>query len=184
MKKQITVLCAALLCLLAAFAPGAAAACARPQGAAAKPVGGWRLSFPQGWGARDEMALDALKSWTELPLGEEGRHFSGTATYRTTLRRDAAGTATLDLGRVETVATVFVNGRKVRTLWAPPYRCQIELKAGANELRVEVANTWFNRLVYDAGLPEAQRKTWTIGAPKKGAPLEPAGLLGPVTLAE
>ena len=130
------------------------------------------------------MALDALKSWTELPLGEEGRHFSGTATYRTTLRRDAAGTATLDLGRVETVATVFVNGRKVRTLWAPPYRCQIELKAGENELRVEVANTWFNRLVYDAGLPEAQRKTWTIGAPKKGAPLEPAGLLGPVTLAE
>ena len=167
-----------------ARAPGAAAACARPQGAAAKPVGGWRLSFPQGWGAPDEMALDALKSWTELPLGEEGRHFSGTATYRTTLRRDAAGTATLDLGRVETVATVFVNGRKVRTLWAPPYRSQIELKAGANELRVEVANTWFNRLVYDAGLPEAQRKTWTIGAPKKGAPLEPAGLLGPVTLAE
>lgn len=167
-----------------ARAPGAAAACARPQGAAAKPVGGWRLSFPQGWGAPDEMALDALKSWTELPLGEEGRHFSGTATYRTTLRRDAAGTATLDLGRVETVATVFVNGRKVRTLWAPPYRCQIELRAGANELRVEVANTWFNRLVYDAGLPEAQRKTWTIGAPKKGAPLEPAGLLGPVTVAE
>lgn len=82
----------------------------------------------------------------------------------------AAGVATLDLGRVETVATVFVNGRKVRTLWAPPYRCQVELAAGANELRVEVANTWFNRLVYDAGQPEAQRKTWTIGAPKKDAP--------------
>ena len=147
------------------------------------PVGGWSVSFPQGWGAPERLELESLKSWTDLPLGVEGRHFSGTAVYRTTLRRDAAGVATLDLGRAETVATVFVNGRKVRTLWAPPYRCRIELAAGANELRVEVANTWFNRLVYDAGQPEAQRKTWTIGAPKKDAPLEPSGLLGPVTVA-
>ena len=149
---------------------------------ASAPIGCWSVSFPPGWGAPERLELADLKSWTELPLGEEGRHFSGTATYRTTLRRGAAGTATLDLGRVETVATVFVNGRKARTLWAPPYRCAVELVAGANELRVEVANTWFNRLVYDAGRPEAQRKTWTIGAPKKGAPLEPSGLLGPVTV--
>lgn len=152
--------------------------------AARTPVGGWSVSFPAGWGAPDRLDLDELKSWTELPLGEEGRHFSGTATYRTTLRRRAAGTATLDLGRVETVATVFVNGRKVRTLWTPPYRCPVELPAGESELRVEVANTWFNRLVYDAGRPEAQRKTWTIGGPKKDAPLKPSGLLGPVTVSD
>ena len=93
-----------------------------------------------------------------------------------------AGCATRDLGRVETVATVFVNGRKVRTLWAPPYRCAVELRDGANDLRVEVANTWFNRLAYDSGLPEKDRKTWTIAPPKKGTPPEPAGLLGPVTI--
>ena len=91
---------------------------------------------------------------------------------------------TLDLGNVETVADVFVNGKKVRTLWAPPYRCAIGefAKDGMNDLRVEVTTTWFNRLVYDAGLPEAARKTWTIAAPKKGTPLKPAGLLGPVVL--
>ena len=150
--------------------------------APAEEVRGWRVAFPKGWGAPEEVALDALKSWTELPLGEEGRHFSGTATYRATLRRAAAGAATLDLGRVESVAAVYVNGRRVRTLWAPPYRCAVALEAGANELRVEVTSTWFNRLVYDAGLPEARRKTWTIGAPKKDAPLEPSGLLGPVFL--
>ncbi len=144
-------------------------------------VSGWRLSFPEGWGAPADLKLDALKSWTELPIGAEGRHFSGTATYTATVT-GTAGTALLDLGRVETVADVFVNGRKIRTLWAPPYRCEIVLKDGVNELRVDVTSTWFNRLAYDAGLPAAQRKTWTICAPKKGSPLEPSGLLGPVVL--
>ncbi len=144
-------------------------------------VGDWRVAFPKGWGAPAELKLDELKSWTELPIGTEGRHFSGTATYTATIT-GTAGTALLDLGQVETVAHVYVNGQKVRTLWAPPYRCEIELKDGANELRVEVANTWFNRLVYDAGQPETARKTWTIGAPKKGTPCELSGLLGPVVV--
>ena len=144
-------------------------------------VEGWRLAFPEGWGAPEKIGLAELKSWTELPLGEEGRHFSGTGTYTTTIQ-GKAGFVTLDLGRVETVADVYVNGRKVRTLWAPPYRCEVELKNGANEVRIEVTNTWFNRLAYDAGLPEDQRKTWTIAGPKKGVPLEPSGLLGPVVV--
>ena len=142
-------------------------------------VGEWVLTFPKGWGAPEQIGVRDLKSWTELPLGEEGRHFSGTATYTTTIQ-GVAGVVTLDLGRVETVADVYVNGQKVRTLWAPPYRCEIELKDGANEVCVEVTNTWFNRLAYDAGLPENQRKTWTIAAPKKDSPLEASGLLGPV----
>ncbi len=145
-------------------------------------ISGWQLSFPKGWGAPECVTVNELKSWTELPLGEEGRHFSGTATYTTTLSASAGGYIMLDLGRVETVATVFVNGQKIRTLWAPPYRCEIFLRDGANEVRVEVTNTWFNRLAYDAGLPEAARKTWTIAAPKKDAQRVPAGLLGPVTL--
>ena len=144
----------------------------------------WRLSFPAGWGAPASLKLDNLASWTELPIGEEGRHFAGTAAYATTFEAKAGEALTLDLGEVETVADVFVNGKKVRTLWAPPYRCAIGefARDGANELRVEVTSTWFNRLVYDAGLPEAERKTWTIAGPKKGTPLKPSGLLGPVAL--
>ena len=155
----------------------------------------WTLSFPAGWGAPASLKLDKLASWTELPLGEEGRHFSGTATYTATFTcadarervppaSNAVSALTLDLGVVETVADVFVNGKKVRTLWAPPYRCAIGefVKDGANELRVDVTTTWFNRLAYDAGLPEKDRKTWTIAGPKKGTPPKPAGLLGPVSL--
>ena len=156
-------------------------------GTSGVPAGGslkWMLSFPAGWGAPASLKLDNLASWTELPIGEEGRHFAGTAAYATTFEAKAGEALTLDLGEVETVADVFVNGKKVRTLWAPPYRCAIGefARDGANELRVEVTSTWFNRLVYDAGLPEAERKTWTIAGPKKGTPLKPSGLLGPVAL--
>ena len=113
-----------------------------------------------------------------------GRHFSGTATYRTKFDGTRGETVVLDLGEVEFAADVFVNGEKVRTLWAPPYRCEIGgfVRDGENELRVDVTSTWFNRLAFDAGLKECERKTWTISAPKKGVVPEKAGLLGPVTL--
>ena len=145
--------------------------------------GPWTLSFPSGWGAPASMKLDRLVSWHELPIGEEGRRFSGTATYSTTFDAKAGEGVTLDLGRVESAATVYVNGKKVRALWSEPYRCEIDgslLKDGANELKVEVTSTWHNRLAYDSGLPEAERKTWTIAAPGKNSRLQPSGLFGPV----
>jgi len=144
----------------------------------------WTLSFPAGWGAPDVLKLDRLRSWTALPIGEEGRHFSGTATYSTSFEGRKGETVELDLGEVETVAEVFVNGKAVCTLWSPPYRCAISafVKDGVNALRVGVTSTWFNRLVFDQGLPEEDRKTWTHAAPQKGTSARPAGLLGPVTL--
>ena len=147
-------------------------------------AGEWTVSFPAGWGAPAELKLKSLKSWTELPISDEGRHFSGTASYRTTFSCAAGERLQLDLGAVAMVAEVFVNGKKVRTLWAPPYRCDVSgfTKAGSNDLEVKVTSTWFNRLAYDSGLPEAERKTWTIAAPGKNAKLRPAGLMGPVTL--
>jgi len=144
----------------------------------------WMISFPSGWGAPQSISLNRLASWTELPISKEGRHFSGTATYRTKFDGTRGETVVLDLGEVEFVADVFVNGEKVRTLWAPPYRCEIGgfVRDGENELQVDVTSTWFNRLAYDAGLEESERKTWTIFAPRKGTDPKKAGLLGPVTL--
>ena len=144
----------------------------------------WTIAFPEGWGAPKSIDLDRLVSWTDLPVGREARHFSGTATYRTDFAGSKGENVVLDLGEVEFVADVFVNGRKVRTLWAPPYRCEIGdyVSDGKNELRIDVTSTWFNRLAYDAGLPEEERKTWTISAPPRDAHPKPAGLIGPVTL--
>jgi hypothetical protein len=56
------------------------------------------------------------------------------------------------------------------------------VKQGENTLKVKVTSTWFNRLAFDASLPETERKTWTISGPKAGAKLKEYGLLGPVNL--
>jgi len=149
--------------------------------------GRWDLSFPGGWGAPALVRLDQLKSWTELDLSPEGRAFSGTATYTTGFEigsLDPGVRLELDLGRVEVIGTIRVNGVAAGTVWAPPHRLEITrlVKPGRNRLEVEVTSTWFNRLVYDAGLDEPARKTWTISGPAKDKALMPSGLLGPVMM--
>jgi hypothetical protein len=91
----------------------------------------------------------------------------------------------LDLGEVHSVATVRLNGRTLGTLWMAPWRLDVTevLRPGSNKLEIEVVNTWHNRLVGDRALPAEKRQTFiskdTLG---KNASLQPAGLLGPVTL--
>lgn len=149
--------------------------------------GPWALSFPAGRGAPQSLTINTLTSWTQMPMSPEGRAFSGTATYTTHVsikQPKADDQVVLDLGQVSVMAEVWVNDRKVGVVWTPPYRLDITslIKPGDNTLRVNVTNTWFNRLVYDAGLDEPARKTWTISGPAKDRPLIPAGLLGPVTV--
>jgi len=149
--------------------------------------GPWTLAFPAGWGAPESFRLNRLASWTDLDLPAEARAFSGTATYSRefTLEPLAAGARVeLDLGRVAVIASVRVNGEPAGITWSPPHRLDItrRVKPGANQVSVEVTNTWFNRLAFDAGLDEKARKTWTIHAPAKGSTPVPAGLLGPVVV--
>ncbi len=65
--------------------------------------------------------------------------------------------------------------------------CTEALREGANELVIEVSNTWYNRLAGDGRLPPEQRRTRT-NVPRSGgqpwAKLEPlpSGLFGPVRL--
>ena len=88
----------------------------------------------------------------------------------------------LQLGEVEEIAVIKVNGVVVDTLWAAPFQTDIApyLHKGNNTITIEVTSTWFNRLVYDASLLEGQRRTWVINGPSAKAPLRPYGLLGPV----
>lgn len=149
--------------------------------------GPWSLFFPMGWEAPASLRLDGLKSWSEIDGSTAAKAFSGTVAYTAEFALDRLETnacVELDLGRVEVVARVSVNGEPVGTVWAPPFRVDISraVKPGVNRLTVDVTSTWFNRLVYDAGLPEAERKTWTIHGPAKGTALQPSGLLGPVTV--
>ena len=147
----------------------------------------WTLSFPEGWGAPASMPLAELKAWKDLDVEDEAKAFSGSATYTTTFDVDELKPDmrfSLDLGRVGMIAVVSVNGKKLRTLWTPPYRLDVTeaVRAGSNTLQIEVTSTWFNRLVYDAGQPEENRKTWTIGGPSQDMELRESGLMGPVML--
>ena len=150
------------------------------------PIDKWTLSFPSGWGAPASMQLDELKAWKFLDVSTEARAFSGTAVYTATF--DAGTTPghryLLNLGRVEMIASVAINGEHVRTVWATPYTVELKdvVKPGVNTLTVEVTSSWFNRLVYDASLPEMERKTWTINGPPKDAALRENGLIGPIVM--
>ncbi|MGO3194800.1 MAG: glycosyl hydrolase [Sphingobacterium sp.] len=149
--------------------------------------GNWTLSFPAGWGAPERLELTELRAWKDLDISEEGKAFSGTATYTHTVEIDKIDPEQeyiLELGEVDMVAAVSVNDQKPFKMWAAPYSVNITdmVKAGKNTISIAVTNTWFNRLVYDAGLPEDQRKTWTVAGPNKEAPLRNTGLMGPVVL--
>ena len=115
----------------------------------------------------------------------------------------------LDLGRVEVMAEPKLNGQALGTLWKPPYRLDVTaaVKPGVNALEVKVVNLWINRMIGDEQLPEDSDRnadgtlkkwpTWLEqGRPsptgrftfttwrlyKRGDPLVPSGLLGPVLL--
>lgn len=150
--------------------------------------GPWEVRFQPGRGAPEKISLDGLVSWSEHP-DDDVRHFSGTATYTTTVNVPAAlraGTrVVLDLGAVKELAEVKLNGKPLGVLWRPPFRVDVtdQARAGANRLEVKVTNLWPNRLIGDAAKPEAQRLTWTTYQPYKAdSPLLPSGLLGPVRL--
>ncbi|MBN1339477.1 MAG: hypothetical protein JXA03_09145 [Bacteroidales bacterium] len=144
----------------------------------------WSLSFPAGWGVPEKIDLPNLKPWTDL-CEPAIKAFSGTAVYSTRFSIEKMKkniSYLLDLGRVAHIAEILVNGKTVQTIWAPPFRADIThfIHQGINQLTVKVTNTWHNRLIYDAGLPESMRKTWTYHSPQADAILEPAGLIGPV----
>jgi alpha-L-rhamnosidase/Glycosyl hydrolases family 2, sugar binding domain len=87
----------------------------------------------------------ALKSWTKTGLAQ----FSGTAMYETNFTLPSSfqdKRAVLDLGRVSSVAEVYINDRKAGTLIWNPYRLDITefAKPGENHLKIRVTNTEAN----------------------------------------
>jgi hypothetical protein len=84
------------------------------------------------------------------------------------------------------MASVTLNGKSLGTVWCAPWRVRIPagvLRERGNVVEVTVANLWINRLIGDAGLPQEKRLTQTTRNPyKPDSPLQPSGLLGPVTL--
>ncbi|MCX6873280.1 MAG: glycosyl hydrolase [Verrucomicrobia bacterium] len=169
-----------------------------------KPImtveGPWSVSFDAAWvkplppslapGAKEvSLAFEQLTDWSKRP--EDGiKGYSGVATYRKSFNLPAGVTPDkpvfIDTGVVKEMARVQINGHDLGVAWCPPWRLAVPaglLKASDNQLTITVANTWNNRLCADGALPVNQRLTRVgHGLQNAGRGLQPAGLLGPVTL--
>lgn len=171
----------------------------------------WSVTFPS-WskinGSINMPALESLHKHEDFDV----RHFAGTATYTRSfsLHQPADGSRVmLNLGRVENIAEVSVNGSEPVTIWKAPFALDITdyLKEGENDLVVKVTNLYPNRIIGDEHLPELYEydeygrlksfpQWYTDSEPDQrervlflpwkhyteDSPLLESGLIGPVTL--
>ena len=124
-------------------------------------TGPWQVAFDPKWGGPANVMFEKLQDWATH--SEEGiRYYSGTAFYRGNFEfarpgfPDTSTRVYLDLGKVEVMAEVILNGKNLGNLWNPPYRVGATqaLKIGENTLEIKVVNLWVNRLIGDERLPE------------------------------
>jgi hypothetical protein len=149
----------------------------------------WTLSFPPKLGAPDSINMNDMVSLSSHSLPGI-KYFSGTVTYRnrfTLKEMPETGKIELDLGSVINLAEVWINNEKLGVLWKPPFNVDVTrvVRTGENDIRIDVTNTWKNRLIGDAGLPEKERIGWTLERETWFDPAtqpEPSGLLGPLQL--
>jgi hypothetical protein len=166
----------------------------RQTGESLAVTGPWGIRFVEGGPVLPAPATMAtLTSWTEL-ADPEVKRLAGAASYSTTftLPEKRADRWLLDLGDVRESARVRVNNQPAGVVVAHPFRLDVTdcVKAGTNTLTIEVTNLSANRIrdldcrkvvwkkfdeinIVDHNYKRLDASQW---------PLEPSGLLGPVTL--
>ncbi len=162
-------------------------------------TGEWTLNFAPQWGGPASVTFPELMDWSKH--SDEGiKYYSGTAVYNKAFDLDFEPQKEkqylLQLGSLKDVgiAEVKINGKDKGVVWTPPFRVEIseDLQKGENALEVKVVNSWYNRVAGDQTFPDKKQFTSTNidlkhnfrGRPIEEIPLEPSGLLGPVTIEE
>jgi len=171
--------------------------------------GSWDASFDSKFGGPENIVFDKLQDWTDHQM-RGIKYYSGIGTYKKMFNIDNIEDKKylIDLGVVNDIARVKLNGADLGVVWCSPWRIDISsaLKNGENNLEIEVANRWVNRLLGDRQEPDANvrtikfengllggkefitgRYTFTTKAAMRHfnftEPLS-SGLLGPVTIME
>lgn len=171
----------------------------------------WDVAFNPKWGGPSHTEFKKLADWSQM--ADEGiKYYSGIATYTKTfafnqsIPQQKDGHVYLNLGDVKNMARVTLNGKETGIVWTAPWRIDITsaLQKGNNVLKIEVANLWANRLIGDEklsydGPQDGKWPGWLLnGQPRPGkrytfttsiqynanSPLQPSGLIGPVSVAE
>ena len=170
--------------------------------------GPWSVSFDPKWGGPEQVTFATLQDWTKHP--KEGiKYYSGIATYTKTFdlpqnilkeNQDIF----LNLGEVNNMARVRLNGQDLGVIWTAPWHVNITkaVKQKDNNLEIDIANLWPNRLIGDEqkpndGVVNRQWPQWLLdGTPrtsgrytftthqyyKADSPLLKSGLLGPLKI--
>lgn len=126
--------------------------------------GAWNVSFDPAWGGPEDIVFEKLMDWTEHEM-RGIRYYSGIATYKKSFNIDQIEAKNtryyLDLGEVNDIARVKLNGKNIGVVWCAPWRIDVSeaLKEGNNDLEIEVANRWINRLLGDWLEPDANVRT-------------------------
>ena len=117
--------------------------------------GPWALSFiEEAPKVNKTFTLDHPQTWESLD-DDSVKVMMGTGVYTTHVRlskAEAKGHWQIDLGDVRESARVYINGQFIGCAWSVPFvlDCRKALKAGDNEIRIEVTNLPANRIAdYD-----------------------------------
>jgi hypothetical protein len=170
-------------------------------------VNPWQVDL----GGEHRIVLNKLHS-LHLHKDFDVKHFSGSVSYKNVFQlkeKSPNQSYFLDLGRVEVVAEVRINGKDVGQVWKEPYRIDVTraLIKGKNNVEVIVTTLWPNRMIGDEYLPKeneysshgfieelpewfkknerkpGQRKTFSVWKNfNTSDPLLESGLLGPVKI--
>jgi hypothetical protein len=147
-----------------------------------------------------KILFEKLQDWTERP--EPGiKYYSGIAVYRKVfnfagdvsktnadlrpLTSDLFARSFLSLGTVHDMARVKLNGKDLGVVWCAPWRVEVTgaIRSGENQLEIEVANRWPNRMIGDKQPADANARRYTSSTHEPfgaDSPLLPSGLFGPV----
>ena len=146
----------------------------------------WKVTFEK---TGKTVEMTELKDWTSYSDDNSIRYYSGHAAYETSFKRNAkvakGESVVIDLGDVENIATVYVNGKECGTVWRAPFVVDITdaVKKGRNSLKIVVVNTWANALQGNDEGKAPFDGIWTNGKFRRASKeLLPAGLIGPVRI--
>ena len=117
--------------------------------------GPWKLSFTEeAPKVNQTFTLTKPQVWNTLD-NDSAKVTMGTGVYTTHMKlskKDLAGRWQIDLGDVRESARVYINSHFIGCAWCVPFvlDCKNALKAGDNEIRIEVTNLPANRIAdYD-----------------------------------
>ena len=122
-------------------------------------TGSWKVTFVPKVDQPFEMDFPALVDFSKHE-SKAVSYFAGTAFYHKTFQYHQDShkypqKVVLDLGVMNDIASVTINGKDMGVLWYPPYTVDVTeaIEEGDNELEIAVTNNWANRLIGDEQEP-------------------------------